>query len=215
MEQMDIESRVIASTNAGGVEMRVFPGHFATSHSHVNYYVDLTDIKVHHQKARQAAVELADYYNATFIDTIICLEGTEAIGTFMAAELAQFSVMEMNDDVDISIITPGVSTKRQFIFLDNMKSIIEGRSILLLLSWATTGKTVDRAMESIEYYGGHLAGICALFSIVPEMRGIPVHSAFTLEDIPDYVSSPSHECAMCKEKRKLDAMINNMGYLKL
>jgi len=212
---MEIESRVIQSTLADGVEMRAFPGHFATNHSHVNFYVDLTDVKVHHKKAQQAAVGLAEYYSSTFIDTIICLEGTESIGAFMAAELSQSSVMVMNDDVDISIITPGVSTKKQFIFLDNMKSIIEGHSILLLLSWATTGKTVDRAMESVEYYGGHLMGICALFSIIPEVRGIPVHAAFTLEDIPDYISSPSSECGMCAQKRKLDAMINNMGYLKL
>lgn len=212
---MEIESKALLSTRADGVETRVFPGHFATNHSHVNYYVDLTDVKVQHKMAKLAASELASRYSSTFIDTIICLEGTEMIGAFMADALSQPSVMEMNDGVNICVITPGISTKHQFIFLDNTKKIIQGRSILLLVSWASTGKTIDRAIESLEYYGGHLAGISALFSVVEEIRGFPVHAAFTLEDLPNYQSYAAGSCVLCNEGKPLDAMINSLGYLKL
>ena len=212
---MEIVSRIIPSRLANGVEMRVFPGHYATNHSHVNYYVDLTDIKVRHKIARQTAEELAVTYSSTFIDTIICLEGTELVGGFMAAALAQSSVLELNDDVDISVITPTVSTKRQFIFLDNTKQIIENKSILLLVSWASTGRTIYRAIESLKYYGGHLAGISALFSVVDEIDGYPVHAAFTLEDLPDYRSYEHGTCEMCGQGEKLSAVINSQGYFKI
>ena len=43
--------------------LRVARGHFATSHSHINYYIDLTMTKHRLSEARQAAIEAVRYYN--------------------------------------------------------------------------------------------------------------------------------------------------------
>ena len=83
-----------------------------------------------------------------------------------------------------------------------------------MVASVTTGKTIGRAMECIQYYNGQLAGICALFSAVEESNGIPIHSLFSLKDIPDYQNFSPHECPYCKEHTKIDAMVNSYGYTK-
>ena len=45
-------------TSNSNVRLRVAMGHFATSHSHINYYVDLTMTKHRLSEAREAAAEL-------------------------------------------------------------------------------------------------------------------------------------------------------------
>lgn len=32
------------------IGIKIIPGHFSTSHSHVNYYIDMTDIKSYYKK---------------------------------------------------------------------------------------------------------------------------------------------------------------------
>lgn len=39
---METRMREIHARNASKVKIGVIPGHFATNHSHVNYYVDMT-----------------------------------------------------------------------------------------------------------------------------------------------------------------------------
>ena len=48
--------------------MGLIPGHFATNHSHINYYVDITSIKTSHKMAKAAANELAATYAGTNVD---------------------------------------------------------------------------------------------------------------------------------------------------
>ena len=43
-------------------------------------------------------------------------------------------------------------------------------------------------------------------------EGFEVNAVFTKKnDLPDYQSMPSHECPMCKNQRRLDAMVNAFG----
>ena len=57
------------------VRLRVAHGHFATSHSHINYYIDLTMTKHRLSEARIAAEELCGMYkNSTIVDSILCLD---------------------------------------------------------------------------------------------------------------------------------------------
>ena len=71
---MDARAIEIESKRNSRIITKAFPGHYATSHSHVNYYVDMTSIKSSHRMARNAAVELSrKYLTTTPIDTIICL----------------------------------------------------------------------------------------------------------------------------------------------
>ena len=51
------------------VRLRVAHGHFATSHSHINYYIDLTMTKHRLSEARIAAEELCGMYkNSTIVE---------------------------------------------------------------------------------------------------------------------------------------------------
>ena len=196
------------------ISIKLIPGHFATSHSHVNYYIDMTDIKSYYKKAKLAAEELAKIYSATPVDVIICLEGTRIVGAYLAEELAQGSIAAINHDANLAVITPETNANNQMLFRDNIQPIIWNKRVLLMVASVTTGKTITRAMECLQYYNGQLAGICALFSAVEESNGIPVHSLFSLKDIPDYQNFSPHECPYCKEHTKIDAMVNSYGYTK-
>lgn len=72
------------------VVLRYIPGHFITPNSHVNYYMDLTDMKSRQREARATGEELADLYLASeVIDTIMCLNGMEVVGAYMANKLTK------------------------------------------------------------------------------------------------------------------------------
>lgn len=47
------------------VVLRYIPGHFITPNTHVNYYMDLTDMKARQREARATGEELADLYLAS------------------------------------------------------------------------------------------------------------------------------------------------------
>ena len=55
------------------------PGHFATNHSHINYYIDMSEIKHSMAMSREAARSIAYQFSSTSIDTLLCMEGTEYI----------------------------------------------------------------------------------------------------------------------------------------
>ena len=76
------------------VALKVIPGHFVTSHSHINYYVDLTTLQARQNEAEAAAKLLAKMYeNNTVVDTIICLNNCEIIGAYLAQELTKGGIM--------------------------------------------------------------------------------------------------------------------------
>ena len=194
------------------IEIGIIPGHFATSHSHVNYYVDLTSVKTGMRMARETAKELGSLYSSTQVDTIICLEGTEIIGAFLAEYLSGAGI---NVDQDISVVTPETNTNNQLIFRDNVQKNIWGKNVLLVISSASTGKSINRAIDCLQYYSGTLVGTAAIFSAINEIHGIEVKSIFTEEDLPEYINCLPGECPMCKNGRKVDALINSFGYSKL
>ena len=103
----------------------------------------------------------------------------------------------------------------QMIFRDNLVGEIQGKNVLLLLATATTGMTMRRSLECIEYYGGQVQGICAVFSAIKSINGMRVESMFDTSDIPGYQAYEVHNCPYCKAKQKLDAMVNGYGYSKL
>ena len=67
------------------VFLRVQKGHFATMHSHTNYYIDVTTQKMRLSEARAVARELANEYKmTTIVDTVLCIDGMEVVGTCIA-----------------------------------------------------------------------------------------------------------------------------------
>ena len=54
------------------VVLRYIPGHFITPKSHVNFYMDLSDMKSRQREARATGEELAEmYFSTNVIDTIL------------------------------------------------------------------------------------------------------------------------------------------------
>lgn len=93
--------------------------------------------------------------------------------------------------------------------------MIKGKHVLLLLASATTGQTILRAGESIDYYGGTVVGITAIFSVPTKIFGQQVHSLYKIQDLPDYRSYNASDCKMCKDHIPIDAICNSFGYSKL
>jgi orotate phosphoribosyltransferase len=44
---------------------------------------------------------------------------------------------------------------------------------------------------------------------------VPVDSVFTRDDLPDYRTYSLQDCPLCKEGRKIDAIVNSYGYSKM
>ena len=203
-----------------GISMRVVPGHFVTSHSHINYYFDMTTMKIRQSEAAAVARAIAQQYSYnTIVDTIVCMDGCEIIGAYLAEALQNAGIMSMNSHKSIYVVTPEINAQNQLLFRDNIRIAIENKHVLLLLASATTGKTISNSLDCIQYYGGKLAGISALFSAVDEVAGQEVHSIFSAADVPEYstyVSTyVSHECPMCRNAQRIDALVNSYGYSEL
>lgn len=213
---MENRATVLSARGNRDIHMTIIPGHFATNHSHVNYYIDLTGLKCQHRMAQAAAHELAQAYaTSTPVDTIICLEGTEMVGAFLAAELTQAGAVNMNTGNDICVLTPEMNSNNQMIFRDNTQRMVWGKHVLLLMASVSTGKSINRATDCLRYYNGQLVGIASLFSAVSERNGMPIRSIFTDEDIAGYRTYLSGDCEMCQNGQKLDAIINSFGYSKI
>lgn len=198
------------------ITLNVTPGHFATSSSHINYYIDMTDLKSRRNAAKEVAKALVQEYVATTqIDTIVCLDETNVIGAYLAEELLSAGYLSANLNNSAYIITPEQHSGGQLIFRENYMHMIRGKNILVLLATATTGKTVYTALECIEYYGGKVVGVSSIFSAAKEIHGEKVNTIFTTEDIPNYATHPANDCPMCKAGHPINAIINSHGYSSL
>lgn len=198
------------------VSINVIPGHFATNHSHITHYIDMTTLKSRQSMAHAAAKSIASEYMAsTVVDTIVCMDGTEVIGSYLAEELTDSGIMSMNQHKAIYVVTPEFNSVGQMIFRDNLQPMIKGKHILFLLASATTGRTVERSLECVSYYGGIVAGISAIFSANEEIAGQKIHTLFHIGDIPEYKTYPHNACPFCQAGKKIEAIVNSYGYSKL
>jgi orotate phosphoribosyltransferase len=101
------------------------------------------------------------------------------------------------------------------IFQDNIVKWIANKNILLLIATVSSGRALTIGIECIEYYGGRLSGVSALYTASPSTLKYKINTLFTSEDIPGYrLFSPS-ECDLCKAGMKLDAIVSSDGYTKL
>ncbi len=204
-------------TKRNNLFLRVAQGHFATSHSHSNYYIDVAAQKSRLSEAKAVAQELCANYNykVKIVDTIICLDGTEVIGTCLANELTKSNLMNINAHQTIYVVTPEIINGTQLMFRDNIVPMVKGKHVLVLAVSVATGATVTAAVEAVKYYGGEVVGISSIFSTVEECDGYTVNSVFNPNDLTGYFTCSSHECPLCKEGKKLDALINCHGFSKL
>ena len=173
-------------TNKSSLFLRVAKGHFATSHSHINYYIDVTT-----QKSRLSEAKA------------------------LANELTKDGFANMNAHQTIYVITPEYTSGSQIILRDNLAPMVRGKHVLILSASITTGYTVQAAIEAVNYYGGTVAGLSAIFATTHECLGIPVTSIFDPSSLPDYASFDSRDCPMCKAGQPIDALVNSFGYSAL
>ena len=213
---MPTENSLKVVTKNKNLRLRVSNGHFATSHSHINYYIDVSMQKTRLSEAQAVAHELVSYYSSsTIVDTILCLDGMQVVGTCLANELTKGDFQSINAHQTIYVVTPENTSGSQLIFRDNIAHTIKGKNVLILAASVTTGYTASAAVEAIKYYGGQVAGISAIFATVDSCLGYNVCSVFNPNDLQGYASYPSHECPMCKEGKRLDALVNSFGYSKI
>ena len=198
------------------LEVSAYQGHFATRHSHNSHYIDITRMKHEHTMAREAAITIAQRYAyIKSIDTIVCTDGSEVIGAFLAYHLAKKDRFNVNMDKNIDVITPEYDSNGQMIFRDNLTPMVTGKSVLLLISTVNSGKTIRRMLDCVEYYGASVQGIAAVFSTVERVDDIPVYSLFAPGDIEGYITSAPKECPMCKAGQKIEALANSYGLSRL
>ena len=203
-------------TSKADIELKVSRGHFATGHSHINYYMDVTTQKFCLSDARKVAQELATAFkSSTLIDTILCLDGTEVIAACMASDMTKAGYMNINSQQDMNVVTPERTVGSQLIFRENTAPLIVGKNVLVLMASVSTGYTAKSALETIAYYGGTAVGIAAIFATIDHMGDLPVTSLFNPNDLPEYGSFEAIDCPMCRAGRKLDAIVNSFGYSKL
>ena len=194
------------------IKLKVTEGHFATSSSHVNHYIDLTTLKARSSEAKAVAKSIvSEYISTTIVDVIVCMEGTSVVGAYLAEELTDSGFLSMNHHGTIYVTKPETNNVGQLTFRDDVVPMIRGKHVLLLLSTATTGHTVEKAIECIEYYGGTLVGVSAIFSAVDEVQGHSVHSIFHARDIEGSASYSAHECPLCKQGIPLDGLVSPYG----
>lgn len=200
----------------GNVPLRYARGHFATNHSHINYYIDITLEKTRLSAAKDSARQLVSHFiNNTPVDTILCLDGTAVLGTCVAEELTKSGFCTINQHQTIYVIEPEYNANSQIIFRENIQPMIRGKHVLILMASVTTGYTAKRSIEAIGYYGGMMAGIAAIYRAVDEVEGYPVRSVYDISDLPDYQSYDYRECPYCKQGQKIDALVNSFGYSAL
>lgn len=200
---------VFASVNRE-ISVRVIPGHFATKHSHVSHCIDMTQVKSQLNMAKAAAKSLADCFVSTPVDTIISLERMKMIGAFMANYLSHAGI---NAGQNIAVISPEI-TNEKMILRDNFLPYVKGKHVLLLTASATTGQTVHSGIEGIRFYGGTPVGAATIFGGEFEVD-VPVYKLLGVRDIQGYSSYAPVNCPLCREKIKVDAVVNSYGYSKI
>ncbi|MCR4923621.1 MAG: orotate phosphoribosyltransferase [Lachnospiraceae bacterium] len=198
------------------VVLRYIPGHFITPNSHVNYYMDLTDMKSRQREARATGEELAQKYMVSdLIDTILCLNGMEVVGSYLANKLTKAGMLSANTHQTIYITSPEYNTSGQMMFRENNQHMIKGKRVLILIDTATTGATLKSAVGSVRFYKGIVAGVSAIFTVADKIEDISIDALYTTRDLPDYIGYASDNCAMCKAGIPIDAFCNGFGYSTL
>mgnify|MGYP005785417697 CR=1 FL=1 len=129
------------------VALRVAKGHFVTNHSHINYYIDVTFQKSRLSEAQAVAKALVkQYVTSTIVDTIVCLDGMQVVGTCLADELTRAGFMSINAHQTIYVIAPELSNESQLFLRDNLQP--------MMLNAATDGKAwVEHQVELSQILG--------------------------------------------------------------
>ena len=211
-----MEPKFFPLRSIGGVPLLAAKGHFATRNSHINYFIDVTAQKYSLKGCRAVAQELANRLQNRFqVDSILCMDGTSALGACLARKLTQQGNRSLSEGDDMYIIKGELDGKGNLIFRDNARFMLEGKRVLILMCSLTTGTTALQGKQSVEYYGGTVVGVASIYAAIHELENLPVVSIFDTNTLPDYASYSPSDCPMCKGGHPIDAVVNTFGFSKL
>ncbi|MCI9546316.1 MAG: orotate phosphoribosyltransferase [Lachnospiraceae bacterium] len=197
------------------IVLKVTPGHFATTQSHVTHHLDLATMKSRYSEAQRIAQALAqEYESSTPVDTIVCLDGLDVVGALLAQSLTKAGILSMNAHKTMYVIHPEFKGD-MMMFRDNMQPMIKNKNIVILIGTITTGTTLGSAIQCIRYYDGILQGVSAIFSEISKIGSINVNALFTGKDLPGYESYKPGDCPYCQRGEKIMAIVNSHGYSKM
>lgn len=177
---MGQETKIRARDN-DKLALKVTKGHFSSDRFHINYYIDMTTLKMRQEEAEQVAKSMVKRYvnrvdlsgligvgaeelkhyskafaSKTPIDTIICMDGCEVIGAYVAKELSELGVTTTNIHKTTYIVTPEFDSAGQMVVRDNIKHMLKDKHVLVVLATAMSGRTILKSIRCIESYGGIL-----------------------------------------------------------
>lgn len=180
------------------------------------YNQDVTAQKYSLKGCRAVAQELSNRLQNRFqVDSILCMDGTSAVGACLARKLTQHGGRSLSEGDDMYIIKGELDGKGNLIFRDNARFMLEGKRVLILMCSLTTGTTALQGRQSVEYYGGKVVGVASIYAAFHELEGLPVISIFDTSVIKDYASHSPSECPMCKAGQPIDAVVNTFGFSKI
>lgn len=238
------EAKKIYARDDSTLALKVTKGHFASDRFHVNYYIDMTTLKMREDNAIRVAKAMVKRYikkveltsdsfglhasaselmhefagsvaSVRPVDTIVCMDGCEVIGAYLAREFSDTQVATTNAHNTLYVITPEFDHGGQMVVRDNIKPMIKDKHVLVVLATAMSGRTISKSIRCIESYGGIVEGVSVIFGAVDHIDSHPVHSVFDMSDIPDFHLSEPENCGDCKEGKKIDAVVNSYGYTVL
>ena len=168
------------------VALRVTKGHFSSDRFHINYYIDMSSLKMRQSEAEAVAKAMVKkyvnrvglsksfgisdevlQYSKAFatkktIDTIICMDGCEVIGAYVAQQLSEMGFNTTNMHKTSYIITPEFDSTGQMVVRENIVPMLKDKHVLVVLASAMSGHTIMKSIRCIESYGGMLSGKCSL-----------------------------------------------------
>ena len=213
---MERNAIILSYEKNPGINLKVLPGHFTTSNSHISHYIDVSSLKSDVAMAREAAREMAlPYLSRIAVDTIVCTEKTEVIGAFLAEELMGGQGVTASEGAGLHVVTPLYNNLGHLSFQSSMVPHIINKSVILLSAMVSSGRALDSAIDCISYYRGKVTGISSIFQAFPERSGLGLHALFTSDDIDGYRLYGPRDCEMCRSGQRLDALISSEGYTKI
>lgn len=189
-------------------------GHFATSQSHVNFYIDVTRLKTRVSEATDAARSICQMLlnKVVEVDTIVCLDDSQVLGTLLAQQMEKADFRMQNLHETMYVVSPVMNSMQQLMFTQNTTHAITGKNVLILSANITTGASIRQAFRTVKYYGGSITGVAAIFCKTPQIDEYPVYSLFTAADFPDYQTYFPNECPYCAKNMPIEAMVSGTGY---
>lgn len=220
----------IQSKSYPELELKVIPGHFMSEKFHQNYYIDMSSLKMRQIEAKKVAHVMAEKYiekldvddklssmvetfflnmaiSSKKIDTIVCLDGCEIIGAYLADELREVGVMTSNEHGGFNIISPEFDHTGGMIINDSIKDMTIDKNVLIVSGCAITGRTIGKIIQTISTFHANITGVSVIFGNIETVLDYHVYKAFGKDDFPDFMLFSPDQCEICKAGIKVDGFI--------